>query len=67
VAYDYWYHTHPFDQGDVVDDAVILNPNVPSPEDGTVSGKLGLTGVLVTRTSIIVFDKSGNIKCKLKK
>lgn len=67
VAYGYWYHTHPFDKGDVVDDSVIGDPNVPSDKDGTVSGNLGLQGVLVTRTNIIVFDKSGDILCKFRR
>jgi YD repeat-containing protein len=66
VSYDYWYHTHPFVQGDrdPVTNDEIGDSNQASYADTRVSVDLGLRGVLITKTSIIVYDFSGNTICE---
>ncbi len=66
VTYDYWYHTHPFEQGDrdPVTNDEIGDPNRASYSDTRVSVDLRLRGVLVTNSSIIVYDFSGNTICE---
>ena len=62
--YNYWYHTHPFNEGDVVEGVTVGNPNIPSTGDSDVrvSERLGLNGVLISKEYIVVFDRSGT-KC----
>jgi len=67
VAFGYWYHTHPFNQGAHVLGFVVGNPNVPSGNDASVSATLGLRGIIVSRTRIVVFDSSGNIQCSFRR
>ncbi len=72
VAFGYWYHTHPFKQGTPVANNpgyVYGNPNIPSGNgyDASVSGNLGLRGIIVSRTNVVVFDSSGSILCKFKR
>ena len=68
VNYTYWYHTHPFTEGDVVQGLVVGNPNHPSLIDGDadVSQQLALTGVVVSKTRIVVFDMFGE-KCSFRR
>jgi RHS repeat-associated protein len=72
VAFGYWYHSHPFKQGTPVANNpgyVYGNPNVPSGGnyDAGVSATLGLRGIIVSRTNVVVFDSSGSILCKFKR
>lgn len=70
VAFSYWYHTHPFKQGTPVANNpgyVYGNPNVPSGNDASVSGSVGLRGVVVSRTRVVVFDSFGNILCRFRR
>jgi RHS repeat-associated protein len=74
VAYRYWYHTHPFEAGDqdpLDPNIYYVGPNHPSMNDKSVSSPypegLGLMGVIVSSTNIIVFDGSGIILCNFKR
>ena len=70
VAFGYWYHTHPFAQGTPVANNpghIYVNPNSPSPNDASVSATLGLRGIIVSRTRVVVFDSSGNIQCSFRR
>jgi YD repeat-containing protein len=66
VGYNYWYHTHPFEQGahDPVTGDEYGDPNQASYNDADISVKLRLRGVLVTKTSVIVYDYSGSTICE---
>jgi hypothetical protein len=71
ILYDYWYHTHPFDIGDINPDTgerQLLDPRTVSRRDAGVARDIGgLPGVIVTRTSIVVFDPSGNVTCRFRR
>lgn len=71
VVYDYWYHTHPFDIGDIHPDTGLrqqVNPREVSDDDAGISRDLGgLRGVIVTRTAIVVFDPSGHVNCTFRR
>ena len=74
VSYDYWYHTHPFelnDQDPINPQIFYGDPNFPSKKDKSVSSEypfgVGLRGVIVSSTNIIVFDSSGAILCNFKR
>jgi hypothetical protein len=62
--YHYWFHSHPFDDGAIVDAEQMGDPSGPSNRDAQVSRILHLNGVLITKDLILVFDGSGRIKCK---
>ena len=66
VAYNYWYHTHPFAEGarDPVTGDEYGDPNQASYNDASISVNLRLRGVLVTKTSVIVYDYSGSTICE---
>lgn len=66
--YTYWYHTHPFTEGDVVQGVVVGNPNHPSliHGDADVSQQIALTGVVVSKTRIVVFGMFGE-KCSFRR
>ncbi len=64
VNYMYWYHTHPHDAGDIVtlptgEQVFINGVDYPSDKDKGISGDLNLTGVIVTKTHILVYNDSG--------
>jgi hypothetical protein len=66
VGYNYWYHTHPFEQGasDPVTGDEYGDPTQASYNDADISVKLRLRGVLITKTSVIVYDYSGSTLCE---
>jgi hypothetical protein len=68
IDYTYWYHTHPFTKGDVVQGVVVGNPILPSliHGDADVSKQIAHTGVIVTKTHFVVFDSSGT-ECLFKR
>jgi YD repeat-containing protein len=65
VRFDYTYHTHPFEEGEIdpVDGREYGDPNRVSFNDYTTSRTTGLTGVIVTKNSIIVHDDGGRKLC----
>jgi hypothetical protein len=56
VGYNYWYHTHPFEQAsrDSVTGDQFGDPTQANFNDADISVKLRLRGVLITNTSVIV-------------
>lgn len=65
VAFDYSYHTHPFDKGSHdADYKVYGDPDKPSWDDSVIAREhLRIPGIIVSRTRIIVYDGTGN-DCK---
>lgn len=65
----FWYHTHPFDEGDVLGtlpdgrQMIAIDQNFPSLGDRGTSANLGLYGVAITSTSIAVFGPMGR-RCR---
>lgn len=70
VAYGYWYHTHPHNEGDKIPNyGIVGNSEFPTGLKGDqgISVDLNLLGVLITKNRIVVFDKEGVIRCHFDK
>jgi len=66
ATYDFWYHTHPHEAGEIVaGEGQAINPEFPTGEGGDigVSQDLDLLGILITKKHVTVFDKKGFIRC----
>ncbi|MGH9930827.1 MAG: hypothetical protein ACREA9_16575, partial [Pyrinomonadaceae bacterium] len=66
ATYDFWYHTHPHEPGEMVPgEGMAINPEFPTGEGGDigVSQDLKLRGILITKKHVTVFDPKGFINC----
>ncbi len=70
VEYDYSFHTHPFDEGEPNPDGpgTTGNPNnISDHDEGSIrqqaQAQPGLHGVVVSSTSIVVYDSNGTVLC----